>query len=131
MLIKDIITRLEAKRRTAVIRHFSRTQECTDLKKNKTYTEQIKESITSISIQQWINNSCCANIAMNKCFLCKKMIDPLEKEMCTVISKQIDNVCKDIDVFTTPVTIEQHEKQICNYNKNYMSIKLEESKLKR
>ncbi|XP_011861942.1 PREDICTED: thioredoxin domain-containing protein 11 isoform X2 [Vollenhovia emeryi] len=133
MLAKDIVARLEAKRRTAVIRHFSRDQECADLKENKTYTEQIKESVASISIQQWINNSCCANVAMNKCLLCKtKVMNPLEKEMCTVISKKFNDVCKDTDVFTTPVTIRQREKQIYNYNKNYVSIKLqEESKLKR
>ncbi|XP_071574071.1 thioredoxin domain-containing protein 11 isoform X2 [Temnothorax nylanderi] len=132
MSVKDIVARLEAKRRTAVIRHFSRNQECADLKKNKTFTEQIKESVTSISIQQWINNSCCANVATNKCLLCKtKVMNPLEKEICTVISKKFD-VCKGTDVFTIPVMIGQHEKQIYNYNKNYVSIKLqEESKLKR
>ncbi|XP_024891528.1 thioredoxin domain-containing protein 11 isoform X1 [Temnothorax curvispinosus] len=133
MSVKDIVARLEAKRRTAVIRHFSRNQECADLKKNKTFTKQIKESVTSISIQQWINNSCCANVAMNKCLLCKtKVMNPLEKEICTVISKKFDDVCKDTDVFTIPVMIGQHEKQIYNYNKNYVSIKLqEESKLKK
>lgn len=132
MLVKDIIAHLEEKRHTAVIRHFSRNQKCADLKKNKTYIEQIKESVTSISIQQWINNSCCANVAMNKCLLCKtKMINPLEKEICTVISKKFDDVCKDTDVFTTSVTI-GHKKQIYNYNKNYVSIKLQEkTKLKR
>ncbi|XP_011704422.1 PREDICTED: thioredoxin domain-containing protein 11 isoform X2 [Wasmannia auropunctata] len=131
MLVKDIVARLEAKRRTAVIRHLSRNQECADLKKNKTYTEQIKESIASISIQQWINNSCCANVAMNKCLLCNtKVMNPLEKEICIIISKKINDVCKNTDVFTIPVTIGQHEKQIYNYNKNYVS-KLQESKLKR
>ncbi|KYN11957.1 PREDICTED: thioredoxin domain-containing protein 11 isoform X1 [Trachymyrmex cornetzi] len=131
MLVKDIIARLEAKRRTAVIRHFSRNQECADLKKNRIYTKQIKESVASISIQKWINNSCCANVALNKCLLCKtKVMNPLEKEICTVISKKFD-VCKETDVFITPATIGQHEKQIYNYNKNYMSIKLQESTLKR
>lgn len=132
MLVKDIIAHLEEKRRTAVIRHFSKNQKCADQEKNKTYIEQIKESVTSISIQQWINNSCCANVAMNKCLLCKtKVMNPLEKEMCIVISKKFDDVCKNIDVFTS-VTIGQYEKQIYNFNKNYVSIKLqEESKLKR
>jgi len=131
MLVKDIIARLEAKRRTAMIRHFSKNQECAALKKNETYIEQIKESIASISIQQWINNSCCANVAMNKCLLCKtKVMNPLKKEICTVISKKFDDVCKDTDVFMTPII--GHEKQIYNYNKNYVSIKLQEvSKLKR
>jgi len=129
MLVKDIIARLEAKRRTAVIRHFSKNQECADLKKNKTYIEQIKESVASISIQQWINNSCCANVAMNKCLLCKTKVNPLKKEICTVISKKFDDVCKNIDVFMTPIG---DEKQIYNYDKNYVSIKLQEvSKLKR
>ncbi|XP_036142667.1 thioredoxin domain-containing protein 11 isoform X2 [Monomorium pharaonis] len=132
MLVKDIVTRLEAKRRTAMIRHFSRNQECANLKKNNTYTEQITESVASILIQQWLNNSCCANVAMNKCLLCKTNINSLEKEICTDISKKIDNVCKDTDIFTIPVTIKQHGKQIYNYNKNYVSIKLQkESKLKR
>lgn len=134
VLVKDIVAHLETKRRTAMIRHSSRNQECADLlKKNKTYTEQIKESIASISIQQWINNSCCANVAMNKCLLCKtKVMNPLEKEICTIVSKKFDDFCKDTDVFTTPIMIGQHEKQIYNYNKNYVSMRLqEESKLKR
>lgn len=131
MLVKDIIDHLETKRSTAMIRHFSRNQECAHLlNKTKIYTEQIKESITTVSIQQWINNSCCANVAMNKCSLCKtKAINSLEKEIYR--AKKFD-VCKDTDVFTSPIMIEQYEEQIYNYNKNYMIMRLQEkSKLKR
>ncbi|CAL1678301.1 unnamed protein product [Lasius platythorax] len=132
MLVKDIIDRLETKRSTAMIRHFSRNQECAHLlNKTKIYTEQIKESITTVSIQQWINNSCCANVAMNKCSLCKtKAINSLEKEIYR--AKKFGDVCKDTDVFTSPIMIEQYEEQIYNYNKNYMIMRLQEkSKLKR
>ncbi|XP_050461640.1 thioredoxin domain-containing protein 11 isoform X2 [Cataglyphis hispanica] len=132
MLVKDIITRLENKRSTAMIRHLSRNQECAHLlNKTKIYTEQIKESITTISIQQWINNSCCANVAMNKCSLCKtKATNLLEKEIYRI--KKFGDVCKDTDVFTSPNMIRQYEEQINNYNKNYMMMKLQEkSKSKR
>ncbi|KAL6259352.1 hypothetical protein P5V15_009267 [Pogonomyrmex californicus] len=135
MLVKDIIARLEAKRRTAVIRHFSRNEECVDiLEKNRIYTERIKESIASISIQQWINNSCCANVAMNKCLLCKtKAMNPFRKEICTTVSKRFDDICKNIDIFTTSITtIGQHEKQTYDDDENYVPLKLqEESKLKK
>ncbi|KAL0119644.1 hypothetical protein PUN28_007820 [Cardiocondyla obscurior] len=133
ILVKDIIARLETKRRTAVIRHFSKNQECVDLQRNESYIEQVKDSAASISIQQWINNSCCANVAMNKCLLCKtNVINPLKKEMCVIISKKFNDVCKDTDIFTNPVTIRQHQKDVYNCNKNYISMKLEEElKLKR
>lgn len=130
MLVKDIAARLEAKRRTAVMHHISRNEECTNLL-SKVYTKQIKESITSVSIQQWINISC-ANIAMNKCFLCKtKIISPLaKKETCVAVSEKFDDVCKDTDIFMASMVVRQCGKQIFDYNK-YMTMKLEQPKLKR
>jgi len=108
-----------------MIRHFSRSKECAHLlNKTEIYTEQIKELITTISIQQWINNSCCANVAINKCSLCKTQItNPLEKEIYR--AKKFGDVCKDTDVFTSPM-IEQYKGQMYNYNKDYMVMKLQE-----
>lgn len=133
MLVKDIVARLEAKRRTAIIRHFSRNEECAELLgESRAYVEETKEPIASVSIQQWINNSCCANVAMNKCVIREiKTMSPLvQKKMCVTASEKSDDVCKDTDVFT--VTVGQCGKQMYNYNKNYAKMKLqEESKLKR
>ncbi|XP_014489487.1 PREDICTED: thioredoxin domain-containing protein 11 [Dinoponera quadriceps] len=134
ILVKDIVTRLEAKRRTAIIRHFSRNEECAELlSESRVYVEEAKEEpIASVSIQQWINNSCCANIAMNKCTMREiKTMSPLvQRKICVSVSERFDGVCKDTDVFT--VTVEQCGKQVCNYNKNYAVMRLqEESKLKR
>ncbi|EFN74628.1 Thioredoxin domain-containing protein 11 [Camponotus floridanus] len=125
MIVKDIINRLEKKRSTAMIRHFSRSQECAHLlNKTEIYTKQINELITTISIQQWINNSCCANVAINKCSLCKTQItNPLEKKIYKV--KTFGDVCKDTDVFTSPM-IKQYKGQMYNYNKDYMVMKLQE-----
>ncbi|XP_072763189.1 thioredoxin domain-containing protein 11-like isoform X2 [Anoplolepis gracilipes] len=132
MLVKDIIGRLEKKRSTAMIHHFSKNQECGHLlNKTKIYNnEQVKKSITTISIQQWINNSCCANVAMNKCSLCKtKTINPLEKEIYRV--KKFGDICKGTDVFTSSNMIGRYEERTYNYNKNYMIRLQEKSKLKR
>lgn len=131
MLVKDIVARLEAKRRTAIIRHLSRNEECAELlNESRVYVEEAKEPVASVSIQQWINNSCCANVAMNKCTMRElKTISPLvHKEMCMTASEKFDGVCKDTDVFT--VTVGQ--KQVYDYNKKYATMKIqEESKLKR
>lgn len=126
--MKDLVARLEVKRRTAIIRHFSRNEECAELlSESRAYDEEAKEPVTSMSIQQWINNSCCANIAMNKCTM--HDIKTIQK-MCVTVFDKFDNVCKDTDVFTA--TVEQCGKQIHDYNKNYATLKLqEESKLKR
>ncbi|EZA61446.1 hypothetical protein DMN91_003951 [Ooceraea biroi] len=130
VLVKDIVAHLEAKRHTAVDRHFSKNQECADLlNENRSHIEREKESVTSISIQQWINESCCANVAMNKCSLCKtKMMNPLEKEICVTVSRQFDSVCKNIDIFTMPVG--KCGQQIYNSNKRYVRVR-DESKLQR
>lgn len=133
MLVKDIIDRLEMKRSTAMIRHFSRNQECARLlNKTNIYTERMKESTITVSIQRWINNSCCANVAMNKCdTLCKtKAMNSFEKEIYR--AKKYDDVCKDTDVFKSSLMIGQHEEQIYNYNKNYRIVESQgKSELKR
>lgn len=133
MLVKDIVARLEAKRRTAIIRHFSRNEECAELlSENRAYVEGAKEPVPSVSIQQWINNSCCANVAMNKCTMrkIKTMSPSIQRKICVTAFEKTEGVCKDTDVFT--VTVGQCGKQMHNYNKNYANIKLrEESKLKR
>jgi len=130
MLVKDIVSHLEAKRHTAVDRHFFKNQECADLlNESRPYIERIKESIVSVSIQRWINESCCANIAMNKCSLCKtKIMNPLEKKMC--VSERFDSVCKGTDIFTMPVG--KCGQQIYNYKRSMKIIRIQdESKLQR
>lgn len=135
VLARDIATRLGIERRTAVIRHFSKNQECTALlNESKTYIEQINKPVVSVSLQRWINDSCCANIAMNKCFLCKeKTMNHLEKNICLATSNKFSGVCKDIDVFTNIFTIEQCDRHIFElHDKNYVTMKMqEESKSRR
>lgn len=133
MLVKDIVARLSAKRRTAVMRHLSKNEECADLlsesKESRTNIEKVKEPLASISIQQWINNSCCANVAINKCSSCKmKTMSPLSREdtCASAVLARFDNVCKDIDIFRTPMKIERCEKQIHDRNKDYLTIKPQE-----
>lgn len=132
LLAKDIVARLEARRHTAMIRHLAKNRECADLlneTRPTTYIERVKESFASVSIQQWNNNTCCSNVATNKCPLCKtRAINLLEKEICVAVSKKLDGVCKSADVFTTPVTIGQ---QVYSHN-NYVTMRLrEEYELKR
>ncbi|XP_020280773.1 thioredoxin domain-containing protein 11 isoform X2 [Pseudomyrmex gracilis] len=136
MLGKDILTGLEANRRTATIRHLFKNQECANLlKETRANTGQVKEMVASIAIQQWINDSCCANVAMNKCSLCNvKTMNRFEKEICLAGDKEFAGVCRDTDVFTSSVRSKQHERRMSNYyyNKNYITIRVQkESELKR
>lgn len=134
MLGKDILTGLEANRRTATIRHLFKNQECANLlKKTRANTAQVKEMVASIAIQQWINDSCCANVAMNKCSLCNvNTMNGFEKEICLAGDKEFAGVCKDTDVFTSTVRSKQYEKRMSNFNKNYITIRVhKESELKR
>lgn len=133
VLVRNIVARLEAKRHTAVDRHSARDRQCMDLlNESRPHAEPMKESIASVSIQQWINESCCANVAMNKCSLCRtKMMNSLERDVCVATSERFDSsVCKDTDIFTMPVA--KCGQQMYNYNRRYVpTMRAQEPKLQR
>nr|XP_031832989.1 thioredoxin domain-containing protein 11 [Nomia melanderi] len=92
-LTKDVRVRLSFNRLSALSRHAKRNQQCIKiLKENK---NQLNESVVSISIQRWINDSCCANIVMNKCSLCKKdLSNSAERDtsVCRLDTDKLDSV---------------------------------------
>ncbi|KAG7210429.1 hypothetical protein KM043_011961 [Ampulex compressa] len=124
---KDIIRDLESNRHTAVAQHSEKSKLCTKLLSES--RSQLNESTISVSIQQWINDSCCANVVMNKCALCKKKVTNfMEKEtsICTLVSDKLEQVCRGVDIFKLPITEDKKEKYEFCCNKGHVTIKLQE-----
>lgn len=109
-------------------RYIKKSEKCTHLVSENEMKKN--EPTISVSVQQWIDSSCCANIFMNKCVLCKKeVLNSVDKELsvCTSIHKKNSYVCKKIDIFTIPLLENtQTEQEIC-CNQDHISINLHES----
>ncbi|XP_017881600.1 thioredoxin domain-containing protein 11 [Ceratina calcarata] len=118
---KEIIERLSVKRRTAIPRHSERNKSCTKLlKENK---NEISESEINISMQRWINDSCCANIVMNKCSLCKTNAES-DSSICKLNSNKLDRVCSGADIFkVSTVDSVQYEKYELCCNRDDAAVK--------
>lgn len=115
VLPKEIIEHLSFKRRNAIARHSERNTFCAKfLKETK---NQTNDFTTSISIQKWINDSCCVNVVMNKCSLCKKnILNNAKREMpvCKLNTNKFYPVCKGADIFKIPaVHNPQQTYEIC------------------
>ncbi|KAF3422717.1 hypothetical protein E2986_01980 [Frieseomelitta varia] len=115
ILTKEIINRLSFKRRTAIARHSEQNKFCAKLLKE--ISNQRNDFITSTSIQKWINDSCCVNVVMNKCSLCKKNIfSNANKKMsiCKLNSNKFNHVCEGVDIFKVSATHDSQQKyEIC------------------
>ncbi|KAK2582439.1 hypothetical protein KPH14_004749 [Odynerus spinipes] len=113
--VNDIITRLQQHRHTAMSRYFKKNKQCIEiLSENQV---QMNEPTISVSVQQWINNSCCANIVTNKCSLCRKQVqnsNDKELSICTSIHEKSPYICKETDIFKIPVLENsQTEQEFC------------------
>nr|XP_012152596.1 PREDICTED: thioredoxin domain-containing protein 11 isoform X3 [Megachile rotundata] len=127
ILAKGIIENFILKRRTAITRHSEKNKLCTKLLKES--KGLLTKKTVSISMQRWINDSCCANIVMNKCTLCKRSIsNSAQKDMsvCKLISDKLDHVCKDTDIFKISSVANLPEKYEICCNKDYETVKDEE-----
>ena len=126
VLAKDIIENLRLKQRTAIARHSEKNKLCIKLlKENK---DQLNKTTVSISIQRWINESCCANIVINKCSFCKKnILNNAEKDVsvCKLASDKLDHVCKGTDIFKISSMGNLQEKYEICCNKGYEAVKYE------
>ncbi|XP_033335713.2 thioredoxin domain-containing protein 11 isoform X1 [Megalopta genalis] len=127
LLAKDIFDRLSFNRRTAINRHSERNRQCIKiLKENK---NQLNESVVSVSIQRWINDSCCANVVINKCSLCKKnVLNDAERitSVCRLDSDKLGHMCKGADIFKlSPVEDLQEKYEVC-CNKAHIPAKLQQ-----
>ncbi|XP_076752476.1 thioredoxin domain-containing protein 11 isoform X2 [Xylocopa sonorina] len=125
ILAKEMIERLSLKRTTAITRHFEKNKLCEKvLKENESPTT---ESTISISIQRWINNSCCANVVMNKCLRCKKnILSETETSICKLDPSKPDNVCKSADIFKVSAMENQQKKYEFCCNQDDMAVKNQE-----
>ncbi|XP_012271941.1 thioredoxin domain-containing protein 11 [Orussus abietinus] len=132
-ILSGVVSMLEQNRLQAREGHRARSKTCLEML-NKSRTRQVEPRI-SVSIQQWINDSCCANVVINKCLLCKADVPTLGPlSMCGVsdswarspvpsdrpinivpnsdagsVSENLFDVCKEKDVFTiSPLRGDQH-----------------------
>ena len=104
-LVNELVRGLREKRLQAVMRNQNRIKECTQiLSKRKT---QSIFSTVSVSIEQWINDTCCAQIVMNKCLQCKRKVnnDHSDASVCSISLKEFNQVCLEKDVFKIPSSI--------------------------
>lgn len=111
LLIDDIVNRLEYIRLRDKAVHYEKSKRCMQLS-DKIKNQQTVHRI-SVSDQQWINESCCARIMTNKCSVCKKTIVlSLENEeaVCSANLNNVDNSCKQKDVFKVPSDGEEEDR---------------------
>ena len=109
----ELIEGLKEKRHNALMKHHNKSKHCTQLLSDR----KTKNSISvSVSIQQWINDTCCAEIVMNKCSLCKKKIilGETDTSVCNIPLKDSNQVCLEKDVFSLPSKLKrQSEYESC------------------
>lgn len=98
-----LVELLENERKQAQIKHHQRIKKCRNI---LTEFKQNQEKIVpiSISIQRWINDSCCAKVFMNKCLSCGESSD----DICTTGPKYYHEICSKKDVFKVNNELERH-----------------------
>ncbi|XP_066601366.1 thioredoxin domain-containing protein 11-like isoform X2 [Prorops nasuta] len=114
VLVKELIARLKHNREHAKAQHSDKTKYCMDILHANKIDLAKSESDISISVQQWINDSCCSDIFINKCLLCKKYtMSPLEKQtaVCLTDSGKLGQVCRRLDVFKSFNSANEKEQQ--------------------
>ena len=127
VLAKGIIERLSLNRRTASARHSEKTKQC--LKLLKENENQSAEPAISVSVQRWINDSCCANIVTNKCSLCKKsVLSDAEKDVsvCKLVFGKHNHACKVVDIFKISTVEDSQERYEVCCDKDHATVKLQE-----
>lgn len=105
---------LREKRLEASVRHQSKSKQCSKLLKDLNNQNTIPT--VSVSIQQWINDTCCSQIVMNKCLLCRKkdFLEQVDESMCSIPSKEMNEVCLERDVFTVSSKLQNNnEYELC------------------
>ncbi|XP_076292907.1 thioredoxin domain-containing protein 11 isoform X2 [Lasioglossum baleicum] len=110
LLAKDIFVRLGFNRRTAINRYSERNRECAKiLKENRNQSNESDVNVSTLQ-QRWINDSCCANVVMNKCSSCIKTAER-ETSVCRLDSdKQLGHVCKGADIFKVSTVEDLHDE---------------------
>ncbi|XP_015111249.1 thioredoxin domain-containing protein 11 [Diachasma alloeum] len=87
-----LIQHLQRERHQSQLGHQESIQKCSEL-----LSKSQENSIPlSISLQQWVNDSCCAKIFMNKCLLCR---DRGPEDVCSTPPRHLHEICSQKDVF--------------------------------
>ncbi|XP_076655779.1 thioredoxin domain-containing protein 11 isoform X2 [Halictus rubicundus] len=127
VLAKNIFNRLGFNRRTAIDRHSERNRQCAKILKENKY--QSNEPVVNVSIQRWINESCCANVVMNKCSSCKKNAPKTaesETSVCRLDSDKLGHMCKGADIFKVSTMEDLQEKNDVCCKKAHVPAKLQQ-----
>ncbi|XP_051156693.1 thioredoxin domain-containing protein 11 [Leptopilina boulardi] len=114
IVANKLVKGLREKRLEASIRHHSKNKQCSKLLKDLNNQNSIPA--VSVSIQNWINDTCCAQVVMNKCLLCKKkdFIEQVDESMCNIPLKEMNEVCFEKDIFTVSSKLPNHnEYELC------------------
>lgn len=123
--VNDLITSLQRNYDTAKSRYLQQSKQCIEILNENQI--QMNEPAISVSVQHWINNSCCAKVVMNKCSLCnKKILNSENKGLSVCTSTHEKNIyeCKEADIFKIPkLEISQTEQEFC-CNHDYSSINM-------
>lgn len=122
-----LLEHLRKKRKHAKDKHRLKIDQCSQLLAESKLQPTV--SPISISIQQWINESCCAQIFMNKCLLCTD--DSSDGKVCYVDSQR-SKICerKDILKIITEKESTEEENLCCNNYSDTTEIPDEISKIK-
>ncbi|XP_015608172.1 thioredoxin domain-containing protein 11 isoform X2 [Cephus cinctus] len=120
--VDNVVTRLQENRHNAITRQREKSEHCEEILKEPKVP--LHMPTISVSIQQWINDSCCANIVMNKCLLCKKkIVDTMKNQapICTTTTEHRTPMCKGADIFSIPTLKEEQEKYELCCNRHQVS----------
>ncbi|KAH0546366.1 thioredoxin domain-containing protein 11 [Cotesia glomerata] len=122
-----LLEHLRKKRKHAKDKHRLKIDQCSQLLAESKLQPTIPP--ISISIQQWINESCCAQIFMNKCLLCTD--DSSDGKVCYVDSQR-SKICerKDILKIITKKESTEEENLCCNNYARTTEIPDEMNKIK-
>lgn len=89
-VVRQIVKYLQRSRVDALTSHYRETQRCKELL-SESKEEATTPVVASVSVQNWINSSCCsAKTSAKKCD---------GDNVCILPAQRIEQVCKETDVF--------------------------------
>ncbi|XP_033213679.1 thioredoxin domain-containing protein 11 [Belonocnema kinseyi] len=113
----ELVKGLREKRLRAIMNRQNKIKYCTRLLSDGKIRNRIL-----VSVEQWINDTCCAKIVMNKCVRCKRKItvEEANESVCKIPLKEFNQVCLEKDVFSLPSKLKHQTdyESCCDYGKD-------------
>lgn len=130
LLKQNWVERLRENIRQGAAKHRAESKKCVQLLKDRNSNPDAP--VVSMSIQQWINDSCCASVVMNKCLTCKKTFGSdsnAKSGVCSMSEDNIQEICKESDIFKAVENEDDFDKQqfCCDSDRNWNTNLHEES----